>query len=1412
MVSSMCAAVGQTYQINQGNASTPAASSPGKATSGDQPAASGQELGWGSNIENARLARAAELALQRGDHAMAFTYAQRAAQAAPNDPQLWFLLGYAARLDGKLGPSIDAYQHGLKLRGSSLDGMAGLAQTYAAAGRSADAERLLRQVVAAEPRRRNELAMLGDISMREGNYTGALDWLGRAERLQPTAQTELLLAVAYLRLKQLDQANHYLELARSRDPNNPDVERSLAAYYRETGELPKAIDALTRIRNPKPDVVAELAYTYTLAGKLDEAAHTYAQAASLLPRDLNLQLSAAQAFVGITSFEQAQNFLDRAAAINPNSYRLHAIRGQIAQVQDRQQDAVREFNAAITNLPADPAEGPLYGIQLHMDLIPLYADLNQPDESHRELLTAQKLIAGVDEKGADRLNFLRIRAVIHFDLGEYDAALRDMKDVIAMRPDDPNSLQLEGDVLMKMGRTNEAVAAFQQVLRIDPHSRYALTSLGFASRAAGNNAEAERYFNQLAHDYPKSYVPYLALGDMYTDGHEYKRAVVAYEAGYGRAPDDAMIVAGGMNASIESHDLGQAGRWQKRVTPEMAAVPQVLREEERYSYFTGDTKRSAELGREAIKLLPNDREVVVYLGYDLLAQEQWNELEALTTEYMTKFPKEADIPLLSGYVYKHSGDRAKAVEGFSEALRRDPTVRTAYTNRGYVYNDLHQPTLAAADFEASIRLKGDDPEPHMGLAFADLNLHRPQAAVDQTEIVEKLAGDSEPLHTVRATAYGRMGMLTKSAREYEAALKFDPNDPSLYLGLANVYFAQRRYHEALVQLDTAAQHTAPNPEIYALMARANAELKNRDETLKDVQLAEQYAEHPPATAKSQGGDVTAPATASEIYVSTGQALAILGDNDAAMVRYGKALSMLPKDRVGVRLAVAQEMAKQGHTEDAERQLALAQLEVDAKDAEPATGEQLLAMAGVLQELHEFELSETYIERAKDAGAPDAAVRISMANSYLALGETRRAAAELDAVKKTEDTELDYQYLLAEATLYQQEHRSTEALTAFAAATSDAGEDPTAQQGLLEAGGSEGLRLNSHVSVLQTVVTQPIYEDSTVYVLDSKLDSPSGPVSPANTAALPTPRSSFETNSITAFHLHAGSLPPSTAFFQVRNAQGTISVPATNSVVHRNTTDYGFNFAMAPTAHLGSAVLTFNTGVQGTLRRDTESPVQMNQNLFRVFSYVTSSSLMNAVSVNGFISYEMGPFTETPIDERSASGQVNFRVGTPWGKTALITGWGLNNQKFNSTQLGNSQNYVTSSYIGLNHKFGTKLAAEALIEDIRSWRIEPFSPLHSAISQAIRPAGSIDFTPTKNLTFQATSSYEDTRGFHVYDMMQNSFTVSYERPLSRTFNEASGRQRLRYPLRFAAGVRQEGFTNFNQGSNEKLLPFFSLEIF
>jgi len=1391
VVAFVCALRAQTYKVGSSASETP------QVNTSPTPSQN-KTLGWGSNIQNARLAGAADLALKDGNYAVAVDYARRAAQATPTEAQLWFLLGYAARLDGKLQLSADAYSRGLRLNPSALDGISGLAQTYSTMGRTAEAERLLNRVLSVDPKRINDAVLLGEILLRSGEYAAALDVLVRAEQIQPGARPELLMALAYKHQKQPDLASRYLELARRHAPDNPDVQRTLAGYYRETGDYPAAITALNSLRSSKPDVQAELAYTYQLDGQQVEAAKLYAHAASAAPHDLGLQLSAAQAEVAVGSVEDAKPFVQRAAALDAEHYRLHAIRGEIARLQERTEDAVREYDAALAHLPQSPVEGPLYCIQVHMNLTELYRSLGDASAARDHLQIAQGQISGLDDSSASRPQFLRLRALIKMNTGDLDGAGSDIKEALALNAQNPSSLQLDGDLLVKLGRTGEAIVVYTKILTIDPVNRPALISMGYAYRNTGDDQDAEKYFQRLAAAYPALYVPYLALGDMYAAHRDFAKAEAEYSKGYELAPGNSLIVAGGMNVAIETQHLPIAAEWLSRATNEMQQEPHLMREKERYLSFKGEYRQSAEVGREAIKKLPTDRDVVVYLGYDLLYLGQYDDLLELTSHYNAVLPKEPDIPLLAGYVHKHARQFEEAQKDFSQTLDRDPDVVTAYVNRGYVLHDLHRPEAAASDFESALKREPNNGEAHLGLAYTSLDLHRPRVALQQAQLAQEEMGDSMPIHLIRATAYGQNGMLVKSAGEYRAALKYSPNDGALHLALGDTLYGRRQYHEAIEELQIAHKLSPDNDVIYAQLARTYAQLQDREETIRYVQLAEQPSQLTQLTTTDQRREE------SRILVSTGQALSLLADQKGAMERFERALAVPDSDRISVRLAIAQVMATEGHTDDARRQIALALIEGQTEETLPATGEQLMEAADVFLGMHDYELAQTYLQRALAAGAPETSVRIGLANTYLALGDTVRAQDQLSLISSSADNEPGYQYLLAKANVLRQEHKNTQALTAFAQAANAGGEHQTAEHELLQAGANEGLRINPRVSVLSDVSVEPIFEDTTVYVLDSKLDV-TNPV-PGRQGLLPLPRSSLETQGTGAYHLHLGDLPDASGFIQIRNARGQISLPSADTIVNRDTTDYSFNFGLNPTTHLGTNVLTFNAGIQETVRRDSLSPVEMNQNLFRQFLYMSTSSFFNMVSASGYAIREAGPFTESAQHSRLLAGALNFRIGRPWGRTALVTGWGASDEQFSPVI---SEDYYTSAYLGLEHRFSERLHFRAVAEDLRAWRI--FGGKY-AIAQALRPAGSVEFSPTRNWSLQASAAYSRNMGSHIYDAVQGGFAISYAMPFHRGYKDERGKVELHYPIRFSAGIQQETFFNFTGGKRDQFRPYLSISLF
>src|SRR6266567_3402397 len=218
----------QTFEVNQPPKSKKSTS--GKKAAAPQKSTEPGGIGWGSGIETARESRAVQQALAKGDYKAAIVSANRAANAAPQNADLWFLLGYAARLGGDYNLSLQGYQKGLQRKPSSIQGLSGMAQTYAKMGKTAEAQDLLKQVLAANPKSATDLQLSGELALSTDPST-ALDLLKRANAIQGRARTDLLIARAYQKLNLPEASKQYLDKAQTRAPNDPNVLSAVGAFY-----------------------------------------------------------------------------------------------------------------------------------------------------------------------------------------------------------------------------------------------------------------------------------------------------------------------------------------------------------------------------------------------------------------------------------------------------------------------------------------------------------------------------------------------------------------------------------------------------------------------------------------------------------------------------------------------------------------------------------------------------------------------------------------------------------------------------------------------------------------------------------------------------------------------------------------------------------------------------------------------------------------------------------------------------------------------------------------------------------------------------------------------------------------------------------------------------------------------------
>lgn len=991
-------------------------------------------------------------------------------------------------------------------------------------------------------------------------------------------------------------------------------------------------------------------------------------------------------------------------------------------------------------------------------------------------------------EGPARAEFLRVRASIRSSDNTPEslrAAEQDLQE--AMKLDPKNTLvELQyANLLWREKRSAEARKMYDAVLQQDPKNRFALEGMGYLMRDENNIAEAERYFRILASDYPDDYVPYLALGDMYTQLHRFDDALAQYDKGYLLNKENAAIIANASNAALEMHKIEVAKVWLDRSNPEMDADPRVMRERERYLFYKGDYSRSAQLGYTVLKQLPEDRNASVYLAYDLYNMGRRDDVLALASKYENVIAYEPNFPLLEGHVHRQSQLLGQSVDDYTRAITKDKNMVEAYVNRGYVYNDQQNSEAAIKDFDQALSLQPNNGIAQLGRSFANLELKRSTAALQDAKRAQQLMGDSGAVELALATGYRQLRRLSDAEAHYNAAIKVAPNDITLWLALADALYQARKYNGSINALNEAIKLDAHDPLIYAELAHAYAQLKQRDNTMRAIQQAE-----------NDGADQAG------VLLATGDALLTLGDRKEAMQRFGRALNAPDANRVDVRLALAKVFAAEHRWDDAKQQISLGFADARIGESAPVSADNLIEAGNLFLEMHDHDLAWKFYDRARQAGAPESTVALGEANTYLSIGDERHAESALALFGSPADNLDNYDYQLALGDYYRQKNDLSRAMVAFARANqlSTDPSDFTILDSARDTAARHGLNLTKDLTVDSDSSFAPIFEDTTIYALDAKFLS-------NGTSNLPPPRANYEFRQTTGFRYAPDGWIPITAFWQVRDARGQFSYPALNKIINRNTIDTSFNAGVAPILHFGESRVTVNGGLQFTLRRDTRDPLDIDENLIRPFLFVETSPLFNWLTLRASGFRESGPFTLTKRNSKEYFGKVEFQVGRPWARTSLVTGYTADDLQFRPLV---REFFTTSTYAGLQHKFGKRLTVTGLAEIVRSWRVQ--DNLY-ATAQSIAPGANFDLRVKRNWSVNGFGTWQSNKTVGAYDNVQSGFFISYTRPLSQTVNDGFGAVPVEFPLKLSFGLQEESFMSFKgTGQTTKIRPVIRLTLF
>ncbi len=289
--------------------------------------------------------------MRRKQWQQALASLDQAAKLAPQVAGIRLNIGLAHYRQGDFRHAIPALESVVKDVPDSLQARYLLGQCYFFTDRYVEAVDTLEPLWSQQSRDLNYLYVLviaADKAERKELGDRALARL--AEVGGDSAEVHLLVGKAMLQLEAYDDATSELTAAAQADPNLPFVHFNLGMLYSKKGDYERAKAEFLKDIALEPDMVFnydEIGNVFFLTENDAQAEKSYRQALHLEPQMLNPRLGLARLYQRQGQYEKALTELQAAAKLDPESSRIHYLRGQILLRMGRKAEAKKEIDTSV---------------------------------------------------------------------------------------------------------------------------------------------------------------------------------------------------------------------------------------------------------------------------------------------------------------------------------------------------------------------------------------------------------------------------------------------------------------------------------------------------------------------------------------------------------------------------------------------------------------------------------------------------------------------------------------------------------------------------------------------------------------------------------------------------------------------------------------------------------------------------------------------------------------------------------------------------------------------------------------------------------------------------------------------------------------------------------------------------------
>ena len=438
----------------------------------------------------------------------------------------------------------------------NIDAMIMVATIKKALQMDADAVAIYEKVLTLAPERRNIYHLLGKIYLENGDLENAFRvFTEMSERFEDDYMGPYYLGRIYQAKDESERAETLFLKALEKAPYliEPRLEL-IRIYEQKTGQDLKLITVYEEILELYPDNVPtsiELGLLYHKNDMTEPAEALFRKMGRQSLEDPNIIRTMLQNLILQKRDEEALIILKQMLAEVPENTEIRYLAGVVFENLGNLDAALQQFETietdtryypsaaihlAIIYYKRDDLEKGIAALEAAMDVVPdedkiqIIPYLASFYKEKEMISQALSLVSAGLEIEPDNPGLLYERGVIYDIMGDTDAAVKQMVEVVRRDPDHADALNYIGYTYADQGiNLEEAERLVIKALSIKPDNGYIIDSLGWVYYQKGLFEEALVHLERAAELVPEDPIILEHLGDVYTKLAQPEKAITIYE-------------------------------------------------------------------------------------------------------------------------------------------------------------------------------------------------------------------------------------------------------------------------------------------------------------------------------------------------------------------------------------------------------------------------------------------------------------------------------------------------------------------------------------------------------------------------------------------------------------------------------------------------------------------------------------------------------------------------------------------------------------------------------------------------------------------------------------------------------------------------------------------------------------------